>query len=250
MKKIENHNRDHGISGSGVQSREDNDSKNKDSFIFTEQLRKKVVDHKSGKLIENPYKKWSQISPVLPDREIMIYGPPLTSGTRDVFVDIVTENFCFMKKEFIDAFPDDHLRRQQCRTFRSDGKFLESGENDNLIIQKLKKDPNAFGIFGFDFLIANKDAIQAVKIDNVEPNFSSISSKKYKLSRPLFVYFKKENLKLMPQMHGFIEEIISVDTIGRNGYLLNSGLIALSKNRIPKSENRNCLITVDADNFQ
>lgn len=195
-------------------------------------LAQKVVDHKSGKLIENPYKKWSQISPALPDREIMIYGPPLTSGTRDVFVDIVTENFCFMKKEFIDAFPDDHLRRQQCRTFRSDGKFLESGENDNLIIQNLKKDPNAFGIFGFDFLIANKDAIQAVKIDNVEPNFSSISSKKYKLSRPLFVYFKKENLKLMPQMRGFIEEIISADTIGRKGYLLNSGLIALSDSEL------------------
>jgi phosphate transport system substrate-binding protein len=195
-------------------------------------LAQKVFDSKTQKLIANPYQKWSEIDASLPEVEILVYGPPLTSGTRDVFADLVMEDVCFSKPEFIAAYPDWLARRQQCHTLRSDGRFIASGENDSLIIQNLKNNHQAFGIFGFDFLVANSRVIQAVQIDDIEPSFASIDSKQYKLSRPLFVYFKKEHLELIPEMRGFIEEIISSETIGRKGYLLNSGLIALSDSEL------------------
>jgi phosphate transport system substrate-binding protein len=197
-------------------------------------LAQKVFDAKSKKLIDNPYKKWSEIDPALPPVKITVYGPPLTSGTRDVFVGIVMEDACFKKKEFIKIYENQDLRKKQCRTLRNDGVFVESGENDNLIIENLKNNPEALGIFGFNFLVANKKVIQAVKIEGVEPTFASISSKKYEFSRPLFVYFKKEHLKLIPYMREFILEIINPETIGNKGYLANSGLIPLSNYELEK----------------
>ncbi len=191
-------------------------------------LAKKVYDEKSQKIIENPYQTWNEIDASLPKTEIIIYGPPLTSGTRDVFVDMVMEDVCLNKKEFIAAYQDENLRKKQCGEIRKDGKFIESGENDNLIVDNLKNNPKAFGIFGFNFLISNQRVIQAVEIDNIEPTFQTIAAKKYKLSRPLFVYFKKEHLNQMPEMREFIKQIISAETIGRKGYLLHSGLVALS----------------------
>lgn len=191
-------------------------------------LAEKVVDRDSGKLVRNFYKTWNQIDPKLPNSKILIFGPPLTSGTRDVFADIVLEEFCINKKEFAESLPEFAARKQQCHTLRSDGKFIESGENDPLIIEHLKANPGSIGIFGFNFFLRNQKIIKAAAIDNELPNFDSIASKKYSLSRPLFVYFKKENLDSTPEMRGFIKEIISIDTIGRKGYLNNSGLISLS----------------------
>ena len=190
-------------------------------------LAEKIYDAKSGKIISNPYQNWNEIDSALPKKKITIYGPPLTSGTRDVFADIVLEENCFLKKEFIAAFPDRDIRRRQCRKIRSDGNFIESGENDNVIVRALKEKKEALGIFGFNFLAVNGKTIQAVSIDNIAPTFDTISSKKYPLSRPLFVYFKKENLSTTPQMRDFVNEIISEETIGQKGYLARSGLIAL-----------------------
>ncbi len=191
-------------------------------------LADKIYDVKSGKVISNPYQNWNEIDAKLPKKKILVYGPPLTSGTRDVFVDIVLEESCFMQKEFITAFPDRDSRRRQCRKIRTDGHFIESGENDNLIVQNLKNNPDSLGIFGFNFLVVNASAIQAVSIDNVLPTAETITSRKYELARPLFVYFKKEHLNLMPQMRNFIKEIISEETIGQKGYLARVGLIPLS----------------------
>lgn len=191
-------------------------------------LAEKVVDKKTRKLIDNPYKKWNEIDPSLPNKDIVIYGPPATSGTRDIFIDMVMEEICFSKKEFVANYPSYESRKKQCSKIRNDGKFIESGENDDLIVQNLKNNPDSVGILGFNFLIANQHLIKAIKIDNVEPSFDSISSKKYKLSRPLFVYFKKEHFKLMPQMKDFIKEMISPETIGKNGYLIHSGLVPLT----------------------
>ncbi len=191
-------------------------------------LAEKIYDAKTGQVISNPYQNWNEIDASLPKKKIKVYGPPLTSGTRDVFADIVLEEVCFMAKEFITALPDRDVRRRQCRKIRTDGNFVESGENDNLIVQKLKENPDALGIFGFNFLVVNKNIIQAVKIENIDPSFETIASKKYELARPLFVYFKKEHLNLMPQMRNFVKEIISEETIGKKGYLIHSGLIALS----------------------
>ncbi|MBU6140535.1 MAG: substrate-binding domain-containing protein [Proteobacteria bacterium] len=206
--------------------------KNKKIKLTKEQiflaLAEKVYDKKSKKLVNNFYQTWDQIDASLPKRKILVYGPPLTSGTREVFADLMLEEVCFRKKEFVENYPDYLSRKKQCHSFRKDGKFIESGENDQAIIDKIKNDPDAFGIFGFNFLIENKQTIQAVEIDGVTPSYENIASKRYKLSRPLFVYFKKDNLNSRPQMRDFILEIISEETIGKKGYLVNNGLVPLS----------------------
>jgi phosphate transport system substrate-binding protein len=195
-------------------------------------LAKKVYDKKSKKLINNPYEKWNEIDAKLPDTEIKVYGPPLTSGTRDVFVDIVMTEFCFTNKDLISAYPDEVSRKSLCTPIRTDGRFIESGENDNVIVQNLKNNPDSFGIFGFNFLVVNRNMIQPVKIDNIEPTVATITSKKYELSRPLFVYFKRDNLKSLPEMRDFIKEIISAETIGSKGYLVHSGLVPLTNKEL------------------
>ncbi len=197
-------------------------------------LAEKIIDEKTKKLIPNPYKTWNQIDKKLPKTKIIIYGPPLTSGTRDVFVDMVMENACLHKQEFIEALPDEHERKIQCHKLRSDGNFIESGENDNVIVQNLKTNPDAFGILGYDFLAANKKIIKAIPINGIYPIPKSIAAKKYPLSRPLFIYFKKEHLDLVPQTRDFIKEIINSETIGSKGYLINSGLVAMSAAELEK----------------
>ena len=181
----------------------------------------------NGKLTANPYQKWSDIDKRLPNSRIAIYGPPSTSGTRDAFVELVMEKECANLAEFIAKYPDEKVRKKTCHIIRSDGHFIEAGENDNLIVQKLKNDQDAIGIFGFSFLQQNSRLIKAVKIDKIEPNFDNIASGKYKISRPLFIYFKKEHLNLVPGMEEFIKEIINPETIGPEGYLIQKGLIAM-----------------------
>jgi phosphate transport system substrate-binding protein len=191
-------------------------------------LAQDVVDAKSGKLIANPYKKWSDIDAKLPQLDIAIYGPPSTSGTRDAFVELVMEGACMEIKAFIESYPDKKVRQKKCHLIRSDGKFIEAGENDNLIVQKLRNDKDALGIFGFSFLEENHQLIQPALINQVVPTFENIASSKYQVSRPLFIYFKKEHLDLIPGMREFVKEIISKDTIGVDGYLLQKGLIPLT----------------------
>lgn len=191
-------------------------------------LAQKIYDQKSGKMVNNPYNSWNQIDASLPKTEIKIYGPPLTSGTRDVFIDMLMEDVCFNKKDFVNTYPDHVLRKERCSAIRRDGRFIESGENDDLIVENLKNNPDAFGILGFNFVVANRNLIQVAQIDNIDPSPTTIASKQYGLSRPLFVYFKKEHLKLLPDMGDFIKEIIDADTIGKNGYLVHGGLVALS----------------------
>lgn len=189
----------------------------------------------NGKLVENPYKKWKDIDPSLPNIAIRIYGPPSSSGTRDAFAELVLEHACINLPEFISEFSDKKIRGKKCRVIRSDGFFIEAGENDNLILQKLKNDKEALGIFGFSFLEENKNSIQASRIDGIEPSFASIISNKYSVSRPLFIYFKKEHFELVPGMKQFIQAIISKDTIGLDGYLVQKGLIPLSNSELKKT---------------
>jgi len=165
------------------------------------------------------YKKWNEIDPSLPNTKITIYGPPTTSGTRDAFVELVMEEPCKKLTK---------LPKKKCGVIRSDGHFIEAGENDNLIVQKLMHDQDALGIFGFSFLEENHSIIKAATINNVAPSFDSIVSGKYQVSRPLFIYFKKEHLNLVPGMKEFIQEVVSKNTIGIDGYLLQKGLIPLT----------------------
>ena len=188
----------------------------------------------NGKLIKNPYQKWSDIDKSLPNKAIVVYGQPPTSGTRDAFVELVMEESCINNPAFIAKDPDLKTRQKNCHIIRSDGKFIEAGEDDNLIVQKLKNDHDALGIFGFSFLEQNAGIMHGSKINGVSPTFENIASKKYQISRPLFIYFKKENLSLVKGMKEFVGEIINEDAIGEEGYLIEKGLIPAHKDEIKK----------------
>ena len=188
----------------------------------------KYIPDGKGNLIENPNKKWSDINSSFPNKRIEILGPPPTSGTRDAFVELVMEAGA-------KSFPQlAKLRKTDKKKFkaiahavREDGYFIQAGENDNLIIQKLGSNPNAYGIFGYSFLDTNLDKIQGSSIEGVEPTFDSIANGSYKVSRPLFVYAKNEHIAEIPGMKEFIALYISEKMTGNDGALADKGLIPL-----------------------
>lgn len=178
-----------------------------------------------GKLVDNPYKTWKDVDPSLPAERIEVLGPPPTSGTRDAFVELVMDKGC-------ESFPeikalDAKAKQAACRTIREDGRFIEAGENDNLIVQKLEANPKALGIFGFSFLDQNIDKLQGSRIEGVEPTFENIADGKYPISRSLYVYAKNAHLNVIPGMREFVGEFTSDDAFGPEGYLADKGLIPL-----------------------
>ena len=179
-----------------------------------------------GKLVANPYRKWSDIDSSLPDTQIQIFGPPPTSGTRDAFVELVMEEGCEHFDE-IKSLAGDRMG-EVCSRMRQDGPFIEAGENDNLIVQRLNSDPTAYGIFGYSFLYENQDTLQAVKVEGVAPDADTIASGEYGVSRPLFFYVKNAHRGVIPGLNEFIEEYMSETALGPDGYLAERGLVALS----------------------
>ncbi len=192
----------------------------------------------NGKLVDNPYKKWSEIDSSLPDLDIEIYGPPPTSGTRDAFVDLVMKASCVGMSEFKASFPDKKIRKKACSVMREDGIFIEAGENDNLIIQKLVANERALGIFGFSFLDQNADKVQGSVIEGVEPTFENVSTGAYGVSRPLLIYVKNEHLKKIAGLKKFVQNFISSDAVGEEGYLTFKGLIPLPEAQRKMQEDR------------
>ena len=177
-----------------------------------------------GKLVDNPNKKWSDIDSSLPDVEITVYGPPPTSGTRDAFVELVMEEGC----EELEYFKKDKKAAKECGAMRQDGPFIEAGENDNLIVQRLESDPNAYGIFGYSFLFENQDKLQPVKVGGVEPSEATIADGSYGISRPLFFYIKNAHRGVIPGLKEFITEYVSEESMGKGGYLTDRGLVSLA----------------------
>ncbi|MGC1951874.1 MAG: PstS family phosphate ABC transporter substrate-binding protein [Gammaproteobacteria bacterium] len=193
-------------------------------------LAKQVPDPQGGeKLVSNPYKTWRDVNPDLPDTRIEVLGPPPTSGTRDAFSELAMEGGC-ETFDFIKAMKksDEDTFKQVCHTLREDGGYVEAGENDNLIVQKLQANPKALGVFGFSFLDQNADKIQGTKIDGVEPEFDAISSGEYPISRPLYFYVKKAHVGVIPGIPEYLEEWTSDQAWGPDGYLADRGLIPLS----------------------
>ena len=180
-----------------------------------------VVD---GKFVINPYKKWSDIDPSLPDYKIEVLGPPPTSGTRDAYVELVQHKAC-KKLGIKKKGPDGY--KERCSAVREDGGYIEAGENDNLIIHKLGADKRRFGIFGFSFLDENTDKVQGVTIDGVYPVFEDIASGKYPVSRPLFFYVKKQHLNNISGLREYIKYFISKQMVGEEGATVEKGLIPL-----------------------
>lgn len=185
-----------------------------------------------GKLVDNPYTKWSEIDPALPDEKIEVYGPPTTSGTRDAFVELVMEPACVDLPEFVSAFPDGKVRAKSCHLIRRDGAYIDSGEDDNVIISKLKNNPKALGVFGFSFLDQNRNVIQGSIVDGAEPTFENIADGTYGVSRSLYVYAKDAHLDVIPGSKAFVEELVSTGALGEYGYLSEKGLIPLPEDAL------------------
>jgi phosphate transport system substrate-binding protein len=191
-------------------------------------LAAKVPTDKEGELIENPYKTWNEINPALPKTAIEVLGPPPTSGTRDAFAELALEGGC-KKFAWIKALKkkDKSAYKGICHTIREDGRYIEAGENDNLIVQKLNANPAALGVFGFSFLDQNADKVQGALIESVEPAFESIADKSYPISRPLYFYVKKAHVDVVPGMMGYLNEFTSERAWGEDGYLAEKGMIPL-----------------------
>ena len=184
-----------------------------------------------GNLVNNPNKKWSDIDPNLPNKKIEVLGPPPTSGTRDAFNELAIEGGCktFPKLKAIKK-QDKKKYKAICRAVREDGAFIEAGENDNLIVQKLVENENAFGVFGFSFLIENEDKIQGSTVDGMAPTMETIADKSYGVSRPLYFYVKLAHVDVIPGIREFLEEYTSEDSWGPGGYLEERGMIPMPEN--------------------
>jgi phosphate transport system substrate-binding protein len=167
-------------------------------------------------LIANPYKTWNQIDKSLPATKIEVLGPPPTSGTRDSFNELYMEAGCRTYPWLNTLRGQDEKRfKRLCHTLREDGAFVEAGENDNLIVQKIEANRNAVGIFGFSFLEENLDKLRGSKIDGVEPTYETISSGKFPASRPLFIYVKKAHIGVIPGLREFVAEELRAVSCGR-----------------------------------
>jgi len=192
-------------------------------------LARDVPDPNGGEtLVPNPYTKWSEIDPSLPDVKIEVLGPPPTSGTRDAFAELGLEGGC-KAIDWIRAMKtsDRKKYRATCHTVREDGGYVEAGENDNLIVQKLDANPAAFGVFGYSFLDQNSDRIQGSVVDGVEPTFENIAAQDYPVSRALYFYVKKAHVGAIPGIEEFLAEFTSDRAWGEDGYLADKGMIPM-----------------------
>jgi len=201
----------------------------KDLFLA---LAKEIPSGQDGKMVANPNKKWSDVRKDLPSVKIEVLGPPPTSGTRDAFLELAMEGGC-KKFDWIKATKKSNKAKYKsiCHTIREDGAYIEAGENDNLIIQKLQKNPDALGIFGFSFLDQNSDLVKGATIDGGAPEFETIADGSYPISRPLFFYVKKAHVGKIPGMSEFLKEFTSEKAMGEEGYLTDKGLIPLGEDK-------------------
>ena len=184
----------------------------------------------NGKMVDNPYKKWSDINPSLPNVEIRVYGPPTTSGTRASYAEMVNEKgYCKKDAEAKSALKAAGMKAKKCRAMRTDGAFVEAGEQDNLIVQKLNEDTTAYGIFGFSYLDQNSDTLQGAVISKTAPTFENIAGNNYSVSRALYYYVKHQHIGVVPGMKEYMAEWTK--HWGDEGALSDAGMIPM-----PKSE--------------
>jgi phosphate transport system substrate-binding protein len=190
----------------------------------------KEIPGKAGTLVANPNKTWRDVDAALPVRAIEVIGPPPTSGTRDSFNVLAIEAGCKTFPELAALETSDNARfKQVCFSIREDGAYVEAGENDNLIVQKLVANPNALGVFGFSFLDQNTDRVAGNAVEGVEPDFEAISSGEYVLSRAMFIYVKNAHAVSIPGLREYVGEFASEKAVGEFGYLVDKGLIPAPK---------------------
>jgi phosphate transport system substrate-binding protein len=192
-------------------------------------LAKEVPNPKmEGEFIANPYRSWKELNARLPNVKIEVLGPPPTSGTRDAFVELAMEAGCNsipVLKALAKTNKDKH--KNLCHRIREDGAFIEAGENDNLIVQKLGANTNSLGIFGYSFLEQNADKVQGSIIEGAAPTFENIADGKYSVSRPLYFYVKKAHIGQIPGILEYLNEFTANKAWGDDGYLADKGMIPL-----------------------
>jgi len=188
----------------------------------------KNIPTENGEIIANPFFNWREVNPNLPDVRIEVMGPPPTSGTRDAFVELIMVAGCetFDWVEELKA-SDKFAYQALCQTIREDGAYIEAGENDNLIVQKLVANPAAYGIFGFGFLDSNTDIIQGNSIAGISPEFENIAFGDYPVSRSLYIYVKKAHVGQVAGIEEFLSELMAQKASGPDGYLADKGMIPL-----------------------
>jgi phosphate transport system substrate-binding protein len=190
----------------------------------------KEIPGKGGALVANPNKTWKDVDASLPARKIEVMGPPPTSGTRDSFNELAIEAGCKTFPELAGLEASDNARyKKVCFAIREDGAYVEAGENDNLIVQKLVANANALGVFGYSFLDQNQDTIAGNKIEGVVPDFDDIASGKYPLSRAIYIYVKNSHVASIPGLREYVNEFASEKAVGEYGYLVDKGLIPAPK---------------------
>ena len=178
---------------------------------------------RTAQLVAIPIACWSEIDPSLPAERIEVLGPPPTSGTRDAFVELVMDKGCETVPE-IAALQGD-AKKAACQQVREDGAYIDAGENDNLIVQKLEANPAAFGIFGYSFLEQNADTLKGAMVEGVAPTYETIAGKQYPVSRDLFIYVKDAHRTIVPGINSFVRELVSERAMGAEGYLADKGLV-------------------------
>ncbi|MBA34714.1 MAG: phosphate ABC transporter substrate-binding protein [Oleispira sp.] len=194
----------------------------------------------SETLVENTYETWNEVNPSLPKSKIEVLGPPPTSGTRDAFAELALEGGC-KTFPFIKAMKKQNKKKYKavCHAVREDGAYVEAGENDNLIVQKLVANPSAMGVFGYSFLEQNSEKVQGSVIDGKLPTFDAIASGDYPVSRSLFFYVKKAHIGVIPGIEEYLAEFTSEKAMGDYGYLAEKGMIPMTA-----EERNNVLKTV------
>ncbi len=202
-----------------------------DFMLTREQLFKAVaaeLPNEKGELMANPYTHWNEIDSSLPKAKIEVLGPPPSSGTRDAFVELVMEKGCD-KIAAIKALKDSDKKahKQACTVVRSDGLYIDAGEDDNLIVTKLAANPTAVGIFGYSFLAQNPDKIKGASIEGIKPAFEAIADGSYSVSRPLFFYVKLAHSDVVDGLQEYVEAFLDDYAMGEKGYLIKEGLIPL-----------------------
>ena len=179
-----------------------------------------------GEIVPNPFASWSEIDPAYPDVEIQVFGPPPTSGTRDAWVELVMVEGCEAWPAIAALADTDEARFEEvCQRMREDGHFIEAGENDNLIVQRMVSDPNTYGIFGYSFFYENRDQLTVMPIEGVLPDENTIADFSYPVARPIFLYFKNAHRGVIPGLQEFVEEASSEEALGTGGYLTRIGLV-------------------------
>lgn len=178
----------------------------------------------NGKMVDNPYKNWNEVNPDLPNIPIRVMGPPTTSGTRASFVEMVNQKGYCKKSKEVKAIG---YKSKKCRAMRTDGAFIEAGEQDNLIVQKLQQDEKTYGIFGFSYLDQNSDKLNGAIIDGSEPTFENIAEGKYSVSRALYFYVKHSHVDVVNGVKEYMTEWTK--HWGEDGLLADYGMIPMPK---------------------